>query len=380
MTEKNIRLGKTQSASSSFNVPERPRQAPQPHSMPVQPGTVYRPTGGYTDAELAVLSGIPGWSPEQGVPAELPEILQKTLRAEAAAAAKGAQPDNLQPPVPLDTPPLKVPEPIRFSDLSEAQQATLAAEFAEAQERAATLHQRRMEAMSASTPASVADAAAGRNIRSIDIDITTDEPAKPEGQPAPSPQVTPEKPSRTGADVSLRYCTHCHHDLTLPAVPEPTEDEKTNYLIAILGQKPFSKTYSLFGNRLEITIRELSIAELDACYKQVRLDTNNGDVATSIDYEEALQQYRLSLQLVQIRDVNGNTTNFPNSLDEWVAESGVRNEKNRTVLADIRDAVHENFTSESFYRAVRNEVLRFNRLVSKLEVSADNENFYKAAR
>lgn len=71
-----------------------------------------------------------------------------------------------------------------------------------------------------------------------------------------------EEQEGTGLDTGLAetaetgiICPRCMWDTSLPVV-EPTEEDKKDYLRCVLGGKPYSKTYEVFGGAVFLTFQE----------------------------------------------------------------------------------------------------------------------------
>jgi hypothetical protein len=157
------------------------------------------------------------------------------------------------------------------------------------------------------------------------------------------------------------------------------------FIQAILGQKPFIRDYLLLGGKLRIRFRTLTVREIDTIYKQVLLEQERGLVTTMEDYVERLSRYRLYLQTIQVVAAPSFQHDLPDGYDQETnphAEAFYKFEApadpRETALPQIEDfMVTDVFRTEMIQRIAHNQMLRFNRLVAKLEALVDNSDFWQ---
>lgn len=346
--------------------------------LPLPPGELVKATGGYTDEELRTLQTIPGWTPEKGVPSNLPDVLEQVR----ASVAEDMDHANLAPPVDLDTPPLHVPKAIDISKLPPEERDRVLSSIQAAE--VLTKQKREQAANSVTNLApgarGVNEAISGQNIREIDIADDREEPtyAGTDIPKAAAPTPGERKASRTGAtEPLLKNCPHCQWPLAQPDIPEPDLEDRHRYLESVLGQTAFQKHYKLLGDKLSVVFRELSPIEVDLCYKQAHLLRRAGKVDSYEDFFELLQRFRLALQLVEIRTPDI-VHNFPLTVEAWGETCGEPVETvDGTILPRIVEALYsEIIKTETMGTMLGKELARFNRLLAKLEANAHNENFW----
>jgi hypothetical protein len=203
------------------------------------------------------------------------------------------------------------------------------------------------------------------------IEFDTVHPPQPEASQFESMQ--PEK--------LKTHCDHCGWPFNEPDIPEPSIEERQTFLHATLGIMPYTRTYSLANDAIQVTFRTLTIKEVDLIYRQAMLDASKNRFASGFNFIDQVNRYRLFLQLRQItgalkfdlpegydRVVN------PDAKSIWEGEP----EPGETNLPQIEDYIlTQILKTESLMRIVHNECMRFNRLVSRLEALMDNADFWK---
>jgi hypothetical protein len=345
--------------------------------MPLPPGEIVRSVGGYTEEELRTLQTIPGWTPEKGVPSNLPDVLEQV---KASVAEELDQ--DIVPPVDLDTPPLHVPKAVDISKLPPEERDRVLSSIQEAE----VFTQRRKEQAANSVTnlapgaRGINEAISGKNVREVDVADDRDEPtyAGTDIPKTAAPTARERQASRTGATEPLvKNCPHCQWPLAEPDIPEPDLEDRRSYLASVLGQTKFQKHYSLMGKQLSVVFRELSPREVDLCYKQAHLMRRAGKIDSYEDFFEMLQRFRLVLQLVEIRTPDI-VHNFPETVEGWAESNGEQVETtDGTILPQIVEAVYSDIIkSETMGTMLGKELARFNRLLAKLEANAHNENFW----
>jgi len=215
----------------------------------------------------------------------------------------------------------------------------------------------------------------------------------PEPPPPPPPQSTlpplfqpppePEAVSETGLDAPRPFCPHCGHDQSIPDDVEIKPNDREAYLVTLIGGLCFKKTVTLAEGKMSLTIRSLTVKELDAIYNQVRLDMKAGLVSTGLEYQELIDRYRLALQLNSIQS-DGLNVNLPDGLNPNVNLSAEMyydhsnyqfGEFQSEVWAVSDYVLSQVVASESLVRVFGNAVRRFNRLIAKLEAQSFSLDF-----
>jgi hypothetical protein len=327
--------------------------------MPIPSGRMLS-HGELTEGELADLQKV-GWKPGDQIPVEMAQMIEY-LQEQAREETKL---ENLQPPVPLDTPALEISEPVDLADVSAEKRASLLKFLADAKQNAKQIVE--FDAGPAAG-AGVADAVAGRNVLQLDDD-------RPEAAPAAE---TPRNDLGLGG-LTITNCPHCSWQLDVADIPDPTDVERQAYLQAVLGQVPFEKVYSLFGGHVQLTLRELRPREVDAIYlaasRGVTQD-DSSDAMRAAKFMEWVDRYRLALQMTRLR-IGDKPMTFPGKLVDWRTADGQDDAALANAAADV--IFSEVVTSESLGRALMLALGEFCRLVAKLEVAADRPDFWTAA-
>lgn len=217
----------------------------------------------------------------------------------------------------------------------------------------------------------------------VDVDLLTPKPAgtPPPQPPAPAPAADEE--DEAGVNKAGE-CPHCGFDLSQEAVPEPSYHEKQAFLQAMLGQKPFVKTYTPFDSKICLTFRTLTTREVDKIYAQVLQESRAGQVPTPLDYWERINRYRLYLQLVRLELADGvidlpagfTPATNPHADSHW--ELPQSDDKNYTGLTAVDEYINSDvLCTETLQRVAQNACAQFNRLVSKLEALMDHKDFWR---
>jgi hypothetical protein len=204
------------------------------------------------------------------------------------------------------------------------------------------------------------------------------------------PEVEPEPAANSKPATMRQLCIQCGWDQDVPTIPEPEHKDKIAFLHAVLGQKVFSKRYLLFGGNLRVTLRTLTIKEIDALYAETFKAQKAGLIATAADYYEYLNRLRLYLQLTglssrqtatHIKLPEGLTPEtHPDAESHWEEflkkENAFKEDGNSLVMQIEEYVLSKVLKTEHLQRTIGHTCNKFNRLVSKLEASVDNENFW----
>ena len=367
-----------------------PAARPMRQGPPLRAGVVYQ---GRTDAEKQVLTAL-DWPPNEPLPENAARILHELQQSQQRALAEVAD-DALPPPIDINTPPIKIPEPRPFENLSAEEKLRIrnALKRGVVAERAVAEQKAEQEKMS-SIPEDLRIAMQIANEGSLAIEddsvVVPQQAGEPKSTPkaaaAPTETIELPKDAETGvAAPVLTHCPHCSFDLGMKAPPEPAYGEKMAFLHALLGEKCFEKTYALLGGNLTVTFRTLLTAELEVMYKQAHRDRSTQRILVESDYWERLNRYRLFLQLRSMTGADGQMVHLlPKGLSketnpdaETFWETDLTAEPNETILRGVEDhIVGKILKNESVFRIVNNACNEFNRLVAKLEAMVDNSDFW----
>lgn len=339
MQVKKLQLPQTP-RNEGFDVP-KPAAAPGlTGDMPLPVGEVMKPVR-YTDAEKAVLEKI-GVKEGEAIPVDLAQRLGAVGEKLTQEALSAPQLENRVP--------LKMPSPVSINDLDEDHREQI---------------RRAIEEAGLKAQATSQDAPSGVKAEQI-IEVKNDLESEPSG-PMNGAEEKSNKTSPTGLEpFAQTICPHCNWDLSQRDIPDPDEDTKLWYLQAILGNVSFEKTYRLMGGMVELTFRELSQPQNDWIFKQVGKEMKEREDSTVDQFIEQVRRYRLCMQLKEAR-VGEILYDIPNQGD-------------RPQLPELFELImQEVLKSVSLVNLATRKADEFNRLISKLEASADRENFWPAA-
>lgn len=368
---KNIPLGSKPQAPAQPEMQTPPPAEAIPRGLPLGVGDV-------TTEAPSRARAVPSSS------AELPESVRRL------AAATRQQAADLPPPVPLDTPPLKV-ETVDLRSLpAERQQQILRGVQEMTNKPKAPVQPVTMA--SQAVPGWRPPGQAAPEIRPQPVQVQSQPVAAPETGDVievPAPASPPETPAadrlNTLGGPTITHCPHCYWELARPDIPEPSYAEKQAFLQSVLGQKPFMKSYNLLGGELQVCFRTLTTRELDEIYAQTVSERQRGKVLYAEDQWEQVNRYRSYLQLAFVRssafehdlpDGYSRETN-PHAQAYWEFDpDDLAGEPTALPLIEKHLLEHV-LVTETFQRTVSRQLAAFNRLVAKLEGLVDNHDFWK---
>jgi hypothetical protein len=334
-------IEKVQLPKEEFTTPPAARPSfsgmPLPTGRPIQVAML-------SDVERKALESLE-WKEGDPVPANLADIIQQVKST--------MDPATLPPPVPLDTPALSVPSEVTLDELPEAQRAEIKQFLARAGEA-----KQAIDASAAAGHVPVRSPGAGLAEHSIEVVNDLDQ------KKAASQDKQRTETGTTG--LTITHCPQCHHDLSLSGVADPDEDTRMWYLQALIGQKPFEKTYQIMGGAITVVLRALDIDQIDHVYRTVGQQKLENPAMNESDFFEMIRRYKLAMQLKMIAFSDGNGAEFP---DDKLPN-----------LKQLFDAVHAKaIKNESLARILIETQTKFNRLIAKLEACAERPDFWPAA-
>jgi hypothetical protein len=180
--------------------------------------------------------------------------------------------------------------------------------------------------------------------------------------------------NNTGVLSLPQHCPSCNWQLDQnPA--EPSYEDKISYISAVLGLKPWTKTFVLFGGRVEIAYRQLSTEYGEMVISQTAHDVRTGKFSP----HEALRMasvYRSLLSLLWIK-INGEKIDIAGPVDRYLTESDAP--KSGTLLPNIYERMHkiEPLNNDSIWRLCRDNYERFSATQEILESRAQASDFWK---
>jgi len=342
---------------------------PLPARLPLKPGVVRRVTA----MERSGLEAI-GWREGDPIPENLaenlaaatgelapPEIMHGTLqqleeKAKADLAAELAQMAAL-PPLNFDEASMATP----VEKLSPQARSEFAAKLASLAQLGKDLEARKESNLPPSVVAAIETAFVGPGPATF--------PAGTYVSPipaSPSPETVIDMAGGSGATpAKLTHCPHCRWDLNRTDLPEPNIDDKRHYQAAFSTGSRFTKTVTLMGGHLQVTFRELKVAETTAINVQVSNESSptldagsymakalNYMAAASIESVELGRQRRIMLPT--LADIGGTKP-----------------------VADLLAWAHEHVAqNESLWRVLTSEFYAFRRVLEWLEANATSPDFY----
>lgn len=198
----------------------------------------------------------------------------------------------------------------------------------------------------------------------VDLTAAAEEPTQPDDK----------VPSAIGVPVKT-FCHHCGWDQTQKDPEDPSDEDKLNFIQAILGQQRFLKAYSLLGGRVTVVFRTLTNSETDTCFTQTAYDAQNGAIEGPLQYMRTLADYRLCLGLSVI-DLGDHKPKQLPEMAEYVCDTPPAN---TTVLKQVVPYIYDKvLVQESIRRTCAAAYFRFQRLVEKMEAHIDDANFWLA--
>lgn len=151
-------------------------------------------------------------------------------------------------------------------------------------------------------------------------------------------------------------CPRCRADLSTDKPVEPTEDEKREYVRALLDGRPFAKTYALFGGQVAAKFSMLTTAEANSMKEALLM----------VDHEDQMKSITDSIKikcLYYCREFNNNCYSPISNPKEWEAE----HEKRFGSLGEDVPVL------------ITRVLLEFLRLAEMLPTSGMDKSFWKGA-
>lgn len=192
-------------------------------------------------------------------------------------------------------------------------------------------------------------------------------------------QQTPEQAVAPDANAGLNsptpkqiYCQRCGWDTSLPHDVKITDEDKENFLISVLGNSRFKKTYSLFGGRMIVHFRGVTADENEQVYRQIALDQQSGVIETRGEWVVKLLNYRMVCALEKV------TTSDGLVLHEFPELDTTKKDKDQTTILPAYDKLAATVLAQEPTRRLLGVHLReFSRLTEALEAMALEPSFWK---
>lgn len=348
----------------------KPRTIPGLGQVPLRPGEVVM-----VDSEKKDLIPI-GWQDGDPVPPGLAAQIAKARQEAFDDVRSGRLPgfENLSP--------LKVPEAIPIDKLPPEKQAALRQMMADWKEMVKNpqadlsgLHPSILQAMK------VAGETMGQKKYEV-FDSRKEKAAAPPPLPsAPATEVPPPDGPAIESAALPPHCPRCGWDQKLPAAVEPGSDDKANFLIAVMGGKPFVKQYRLFGGRIVATFRQFRSTDSDLVRQQLSADQRDGRILNFNDMSQLGADYRTALSLFLLETGSG-TLNIAQAVDSVIDSPGPEDRiaGDVTILPQLVKKLksREPFNIASTWNALAATVDQFMAMLDTLERRAEQPDFWPA--
>ena len=218
-----------------------------------------------------------------------------------------------------------------------------------------------------------------------DIASTKLDHLKPKPYKEPEPQFdvpAPELSREPTQQFSLiDNCPHCGWDLKKSDLTEVSEEDKYDFVQSILGAIRFKKAYDMFNGQWKVTFRALTSKESDLAFRQIVIDGQtdfNGRALGGTDfYWRNLQAYRMAMSLESIHSETYGTLEIPMLADAQIEDFTGKDLQSKLVpfLNHVLDTY---LPLESTRAVIGHAYYEFQALCDKLQVMAEQPNFWKA--
>lgn len=82
--------------------------------------------------------------------------------------------------------------------------------------------------------------------------------------------------------------------------PNISAEDKLAFVEAVLGEKPYAKSYALFGGKIQARFQDRSVDDSEAMYKQLDEDYKKGEIQSDEQWQVALDRYLMTCGLAQL--------------------------------------------------------------------------------
>ena len=218
------------------------------------------------------------------------------------------------------------------------------------------------------------------DIQSAKLDYMKPKPYK---EPEPQFDVPAPEPSREPLQQFslIDNCPHCGWDLKKSDLTEVSEEDKYDFVQSILGAIRFKKAYDMFNGQWKVTFRALTSKESDLAFRQIVIDGQtdfNGRALGGTDfYWRNLQAYRMAMSLESIHSETYGTLEIPMLADAQIEDFTGKDLQSKLVpfLNHVLDTY---LPLESTRAVIGHAYYEFQALCDKLQVMAEQPNFWKA--
>ena len=201
--------------------------------------------------------------------------------------------------------------------------------------------------------------------------VATPQPAAT--QPAAEQLVPPTTSSNT-VSVTPTHCSRCQWPVSLPFNVVATEQDKQQFLIAILGGESYRKEYNLLGTNVRLRLRSLSIPETTAINLQLGYMVRAGIISGNLEYGLHNMLFRTALGIEELK-AGTHVLYTRKPLDDFATTNKPTGE-NPTTLPEYAEVVTKALKTEPVVQIVSKTYREFQRLVELLEEKIGESAFW----
>ena len=92
---------------------------------------------------------------------------------------------------------------------------------------------------------------------------------------------------------------------------EPTDEDKQNFLRSVLGDKPYTREYPLFGGTYVVELTDLTAKEEDSIFTELKKDQLHKRITTEEDWELMLTRYQSVMKVSKISQSGKDAKDLP---------------------------------------------------------------------
>lgn len=183
------------------------------------------------------------------------------------------------------------------------------------------------------------------------------------------------QPVDTGLGASAKpFCPRCFWDMQRDFPVEPSKKDIEDFVMAILGNRCFSKTYELFNGRAIMRMQAPSAKATAMIKTQLNVDVKKGRILEVGDYLATMTDYRMLFMLRELSVFGQPPTEqvFPD------ITTLTSKDLDETPLRGYMELFYSDLlVSESLIRIARQTSFEFGALCEKLESLAIDPSFWK---
>lgn len=383
---------------AASKVPQQKQQAgpeiirsdlPHKEGLPIPVGKMF--SGKYTPLELEGLAKL-GLDSRKKIPDNLPDLIDKV----GATVRESVEDANaLHLPVPEDTPPLEVPEPVDLDALSEEAQASIKQGLLMAENQIRE-HQRLQKARSEignqAILSAVESASSGK---AATVSFKKPAAAKTNDGVESRARAFVANSAKTGpsseSPVELAdkpepppdNCPHCGFNRYSSDPIEVTPDDLFNYKLAFRTQSPFRRRYVLLGGEVAVTFRDLSTKENALIIRQTMIDQKQMSTLTDSDSEPEYWRdpvlYRTMVALDRIEMAGADAIIMDPIFDLWDTLEKPASHDTK-LISYFQEIMSGLIKTEQMQSIVCQSYRHFSLLLDKLSRRAGDPNFFAASK